>query len=96
MSYSFNLRAATKADAKARVAAELAKVVQGQPIHEADRAQAQAAADAFIDVLPDDPSQDVSVNMSGSVGWTGTYPQNHRLVSVGVHCYASLVMKNPG
>lgn len=72
MSYSFSFRAATKAEAKSKVAEELAKVVQAQPIHAVDQAQAQAAADAFIDILPEDASKDVQVSVNGSVGWCGT------------------------
>lgn len=71
MSYSFAIDADNKADAKTAVAAELAKVVETQPIHERDRAQAQAAADAFIDLLPDSDSQGVHVSVHGSLGWTG-------------------------
>lgn len=65
MSYSFNIRAATKAAAKAMVAAELDKVVNSQAVHARDRDQAQAAADAFIDTLDEDDSKDVTVAISG-------------------------------
>lgn len=69
MSYSFSVKAAGKALAKAAVARELDKVVETQPEHAVDRAQAGAAADAFIDALVDDPTMDVIVSMHGSVGW---------------------------
>lgn len=74
MSYSFTVRAATKAEAKERVAAELEKVVASQSCHAADKAQAQAVADSFIDVLPDDDSKDVLVSMNGYVSgnWEGS------------------------
>lgn len=73
MSYSFNLRAATKAALVAAVAAQLDAVVAGQPCHAADRAQAQAAAESFINVIPDDDTRDASLSMSGSLSgvWTG-------------------------
>ena len=73
MSYSFGFRAATKAEAKQKVAAELDKVVTQQSVHAKDRDQAQAAANAFIDVLDDDDSKDVSVSMNGSLSgnWSG-------------------------
>lgn len=71
MSYSFQVVAADKQAAKEKVAEQLAKVVEGQPVHAADRAQAQAAADAFIDLLPTDPARDIRVDVHGSVGWDG-------------------------
>jgi hypothetical protein len=67
MSYSFSVKGATKAEASTKVAEELAKVVLAQPVHAADQAQAQAAADGFINVLADDSAQDVSVSVNGSV-----------------------------
>lgn len=68
MSYSFSARAATKAEVLAKVDEELDKVVAGQPIHVADRAQARAAAEAFLGVVPDPTSdQDAYVSISGSV-----------------------------
>lgn len=67
MSYSFSVRAATKAEAKEKVATELAKVVMQQPIHAVDQDQANAAATSFIDLLRDDETQDVMVSVNGSV-----------------------------
>jgi len=69
MSYSFNINAASKAAAKSSVAAELEKVVQSQPVHAADRAAAQAAADAFIDLLDDGDERPIAVSVSGSVSY---------------------------
>jgi hypothetical protein len=67
MSYSFSARGSTKEEASENVAAELATVVNGQPVHAADQEAAQAAADAFIDLLRDDDTQDIAVAMSGWV-----------------------------
>jgi glycosyltransferase A (GT-A) superfamily protein (DUF2064 family) len=69
MSYSFGIRAATKALAIAAVAAKLDEVVQSQPVHKADRAQAQAAAEGFVNVLKDDDTKDITVSVNGSVSW---------------------------
>ena len=68
MSYSFTVRAATAALAKMLVSAELDKTVAAQPPHAVDRLQAEAAAVAFIDLLPDDASRDVRVQISGYLG----------------------------
>lgn len=74
MSYSFTVRAASKALAKQAVAAKLAEVAHQQACHERDKAQAQAAADAFVDLLSDQPGKDVVVNMSGYLSgvWQGS------------------------
>lgn len=73
MSYSFGFKAANKSDARTKIVAELDKVVAQQSVHAKDRAQAEAAAIAFVDVLDDDDSKDVSVSMSGSLSgnWSG-------------------------
>jgi len=69
MSYSFDFAVATKEAAKTRVAAELDHIVTQQPAHAKDRAAAQAAANAVIDLLNDDDTMDIRVSMHGSVGW---------------------------
>ena len=93
MSYSFNIRAATKAAAMLAVAAKMAEIVQSQPSHALDHAQAIAAAGAFVDVLPDDESKDVSVSVHGSVGWSGTFGVDHVFTSASVGVSANLVTK---
>ena len=91
MSYSFSVRAASKAEAKTKAAAEFAKVLESQPSHVVDLAHAATAADAFIDVLPDDDGRDVILSCSGSVGWRGTWGVDHAVLSAGCSVYASLV-----
>lgn len=85
MSYSFSVRASTKAEAKQKVADKLAEVVTAQPTHKADIVQAQAAADAFIALLDDDESRDVTVAVNGWLSWSGTTePQVFSGACVGV------------
>ncbi len=91
MSYSFTVRAATKAEASLKVADEFAKIVVSQPTHEADQKQAQAVADAFINILEDVEDKDISVSMSGSLGWNGVNPTTFTRASVNIN--ASLVIK---
>ena len=67
MSYSFQVRGATKAAVKLLVAAKLVEAVAAQACHERDQAQAQAAADAFIDLVVDDETKDIAVACSGSL-----------------------------
>jgi hypothetical protein len=88
MSYSFSIRAATKAEAKEKISVQMATVVQQQPIHAVDAEQAKAAASAFIDVVAVDESRDVVVSMNGSVSWSGNPEQpNIGSASVGVSAY---------
>ena len=69
MSYSFGVRAKTKAEVEILVRDELVKVVTNQPTHKHDCDQAQAAAEAFIRCLADDPTREIICNVSGSLGW---------------------------
>lgn len=90
MSYSFQIRAANKAEAKEKVALQLAAVVQQQVSHQVDVEQARAAANAFIDLVHDDESMDVSVSMNGSMGWRGTLGQEGCVFTsagVGINAY---------
>lgn len=93
MSYSFSAKGNTKAETIAAVAAELDKVVTSQPVHAADRDQALAVATAFVNLLPEDADKDVSISVSGSLGWTGTYPASHVVSNAQVNVYASLVKR---
>lgn len=69
MSYSFSVKAATKAEAETKVRDELVKVVTSQPIHKRDCDQAFNAAETFIRLLADDDTRDVYVSVSGSLSW---------------------------
>lgn len=88
MSYSFSVHGATKMEAIEKVSTEMAKVVQGQPVHSNDERQAQVAAHAFISLLEDDATKDVAVSVNGSISTATT---GIRQTSVGVS--ASLVDK---
>jgi len=90
MSYSFSARGATKAEVLQKVSESLDNVVSGQPIHKADRAQAQAAVEAFLAIVPDDASdKDFNANVSGSVGWQ----EGDVVTSVGFNVSVTLVAK---
>lgn len=74
MSYSFQLRAASKAAAKAAVRSQFDIIAAQQVCHQRDRAQAEATADAFVDVLADKDGKEIQINMSGSLTgqWSGS------------------------
>lgn len=78
MSYSFSISAASKPEVLAKLSEELDKVVASQPVHAKDRQQAQAAAEAFIALLPEDEAKNIAVSLSGWVsgswGPDGTLP----------------------
>jgi len=95
MSYSFSITAADKASAKSAVAKQLAQVVEQQPVHALDIDAALAAANAFIDLLPDDASQSVHVSMFGSVGILAP-AQSAELRSAGVGVTVTLTHKSAG
>ena len=73
MSYSFNIRAATKAQALTDVALKFDEVVAMQACHARDKGAALAAASAMVGLLDDDESRDVVVGMSGYLSgqWVG-------------------------
>ena len=92
MSYSFSARGATKAEVTKKISAELDKIVVAQPVHSADRAQAQAVAEAFLALIPANADgKDFYVSVSGSVGCYGTDPSV--VTSAGVNVSASLTAK---
>jgi altronate dehydratase len=66
MSYSFQVKAASKVEAAKKVEEQLDLVVQSQPVHAADRQAAQDAAHAFINLLAEPAEgQLVAVNVQG-------------------------------
>jgi hypothetical protein len=90
MSYSITVRAASKAAAKQAVAERFdADVVAHQLIHKRDRDQALSAANAFIDLLDDDDTKDVSVSLHGSLSWAG----GERITGASVSVGASLAIR---
>jgi hypothetical protein len=93
MSYSFTVKADTKAEAKEKIAKEFDNVVSQQPIHAADQSAAVAAGAAFVDVLPD-PSdvQQINVHVYGSVGWHDA-AEAKNITSANVSVSASLASK---
>lgn len=71
VSYSFGVRAATKAAALEAAAVKFDEVCASQPAHERDREPALQAAAAMVGLLADDANKDVSLTMSGWLSWQG-------------------------
>lgn len=71
MSYSFNVRAKSKDEAKTLVAEQLDNVVKSQPIHANDREVAEKAFGDVLELVTVPEGRDVVVSVSGSVGWNG-------------------------
>jgi hypothetical protein len=91
MSYSFTVRAADKNEAVEKLSAEYDNIVNSQPVHSVDREQAQAAVEAFINLVREDEKQDILVSVSGSC-WSVEQGLN----SVGLNISTSLVPKAAG
>lgn len=69
MSYSFGVKAATKAAALALVKENMTEVLQHQPEHVADEPLVNAAAEAAVALLQDDDTREVGVGVYGSLSW---------------------------
>lgn len=89
MSYSFQIKAATKAEAKEAVAAKFDEVVASQSIHARDRAAVLANANTVIDLLDTNEAKDVSVSCNGCLSWTGGADQPDVFTSASVACSAN-------
>lgn len=89
MSYSFNVKAPTKAAAKEAVAAKFDEVVTSQAVHARDRAAVLANAGAVIDLLADNDSKDIVVSCNGYVSWmSGASAEDAALTSAAVSASA--------
>ena len=91
MSYSFSIRASTKALAKAMVADRMAAVVASQACHAVDLQQALVTSSSVIDLLPEDVEREVAVSVSGYVSGTWDGTSLVRLSGVSLTVGASLV-----
>jgi 5-enolpyruvylshikimate-3-phosphate synthase len=69
MSYSLHARGANLAAALAAAAAKFDEVVASQPTHASDRQPALDCAAAFGALLKPDDTQDVVININGSLSW---------------------------
>jgi hypothetical protein len=97
MSYSFNFRAASKADARLQAKTAFDGVVDMQLVHTQDRTAALSALDQYLDMLVDD-GRDVMVTVNGSVSyeWVPDADQAHvPLTSASLSVSAYLVAKEP-
>lgn len=85
MSYSITGTAPTVDEAKTKIAAEFDKIVAGQPVHEADRDEAQAVAETFLDKLASVPAKVVNYAVAGSV-----MQDENGIYGVSISVYATL------
>lgn len=93
MSYSFNVRGATKALALAAIAAKLDETVAAQPIHAADRQAAEETAKTFVAMLGEPADgQEVSVSVNGYASRYGVEP-DAPFTGVGISVTAGFMAK---
>jgi hypothetical protein len=94
MSYSFQVKATSRAGAKDAVAAEFDKMVEFQKIHARDKAIVLANANAVIDLV-EEPADDfvLSVTCNGYLSWTVTDPDvdAQKFSGVSVNCAAYII-----
>lgn len=94
MSYSFGVKAASKAEALAKAEEEFKNVVRGQPVHAHDEDAARKAREQACELVPEAPEgQDFAISCSGSISWRGTYPNSHQVVGVSINVYAAHTSK---
>lgn len=88
MSYSFSIAAASKTEAKQKIADSFDGVVTSQPVHRADRDAAVMCGQTFVDMLADpDDGKEILVNMSGSMGWRDMEQKQFTSAGVNVNAY---------
>lgn len=68
MTYSFNVRAPSKAAAIDMVRGKMRNISVAQPVHNRDDLHVLATAKTFIDMLQDDAARDVFVSVNGGIG----------------------------
>lgn len=85
MSYSIGVVAINIQAAREALAAKFdEQVLKSQPVHAKDRDQALAAADAFLALLgPQPENHDVTINLNGSLGWSGSRPMEEVIADGG-------------
>jgi hypothetical protein len=71
MSFSFNVRAPSADEAKRLVVLKMDEVVSSQPVHAQDRRLAEVTAGALAEFVKLEEGQELSVSVSGSLGWRG-------------------------
>ena len=69
MSFSFTVTGKDKTEAYDKACAEMDAVVLAQPPHRKDGWLVIQTVRAYLDLLPDDPQEHISVSAHGSVGW---------------------------
>lgn len=94
MSYSFTVTAKNRSDAKQKVSAEFERIVNQQAIHARDEFAATNAAFNFIDLIHIPEGREISVSVSGSLGWSDVLTQTNaadvNLTGGGVNVSVSL------
>lgn len=88
MSYSFQIKAVSKASAKEMVAEKFAEIIAQQPVHARDHAAVLANANTVIDLLADDNTKDVLVSCNGYVSWSSGDAADAQFNSASVACSA--------
>jgi hypothetical protein len=90
MSYSFSVKASTKAELPALVKAEFDKVVLAQPSHAADKKAAEDAVAAFVGIVREPAANEhIAVSVSGSLSWQTTNAEAFYGSGISVNVFVS-------
>lgn len=86
MTYQINFTGQDKAQAKAQAEVLFDAEVADKPVHARDKAAALANVGAAIDLLTDDPSMDIEVQMNGYISgtWEGDDVTDVKRVTINV------------
>lgn len=92
VSYSFNIKAPTKAELSEKFDNALNSIVHGQPVHARDRKAIDDLGEAFIALLPETIAahQQYEMNCYGSVSGEWSHAGLDRLTSVQCNCTVSV------
>lgn len=88
MSYSFNVKADSKADALVKVAEKMSDVVAQQPVHVVDAATAKDAVKLMADLLEEEADKEFYIAVNGSASTV-----DGRVVSLNLGIYVSQMPK---
>lgn len=85
MSYSFVIKAESKADGCNQIKQQFDDVVVSQPSHAADKDAGVAAAQAFVGILQEPESgNEVYVTVYGSLSWNNDAPDKFTQANISI------------
>lgn len=98
MSYSFTVRAPSKAEALRETVTKFEALVAAQPLHERDRAAVLANVASALALLADEENRDIMVSCNGYLSWhhdqNGTR-ETEAITAVSISCHVGTLHREP-